>query len=190
MKHALPKCTHPDCEKTANFARFEDALNSFGFRVPGTEVCKDHIESDDFKPLRSLCKVCQETAPSYGLTIERLTHCRNCANEYNKNAEEVLISFRKRKERTPKDEYHSEEDYERIVFPERPRCPREKKIMDSARNVVNVIEELAEPLRDAVKRILVCENVRVVSETVTGYNVILDKFPNVQFVTKTHGIAI
>ena len=189
MKHALPKCTRPDCEKTANFARFE---NAFSF-VPGTEVCKDHIESDDFKPLRSLCEVCREKAPSYGLKIDRRTHCRNCATDYNKNAKEVLISFRKRKEREPKEEdvsEDSEEEYERVVFPERPRCPREKKIMDSARNVVNVIEELAEPLRDAVKRILVSENVRVISETANGYDVILDKSPNVQFVTKSHGIAM
>jgi len=56
--------------------------------------------------------------------------------------------------------------------------------------VVNVIEELAEPLRDAVKRILVSENVRVISETANGYDVILDKSPNVQFVTKSHGIAM
>lgn len=174
MKHPLPKCTHVGCVKTANYALFEDYV-----MAENTQVCKDHIDPDarsSFKALRSLCEVCNETAPTYGVHgTERPTHCRKCALDYNKvDPVNTLVSFRKRKSQSPEpvaeylneEDLNSDEEYERI----RPRCPREleEQIHMEARKIVDVIEGLSKPLSNAVKKLIISENAQVVTSWSKG----------------------
>jgi hypothetical protein len=177
MKQPLPKCTHPDCDKIANYGRGDDEI-----------VCKDHIDqstADLFKPLRSLCQVCGEIAPSYGLKNKDVkpTHCLKCAQHHNSELEAqgvddsslLLESFRKRKSPEPEElehhgEYHDEKifdsdnEYHTIEAPNlRARCPREKHEFDTlalveARKIVDVLEGLNKHLRNAVKKIIIDEN--------------------------------
>jgi len=198
MRVPLHACKHEGCTNKANFTCLTNITHY---------VCKDHVEpTKKYIPLRRLCVVCKETAPTWGLPEKwPATHCKKCAETFNKSEPDLvtpLVSLRKKRKASsppPRSEYMNEEqfdreesddEYEEIEVPEthkpiiRPRCPKEKELFDEARRIVDVIDALSTPLRVAVKELLVTESVRVLYPEEIGrsrvYKFVTGDDPNVQ----------
>jgi len=204
MRAPLHVCMHEGCTNKANFVCRKWNENG---NCRDLQVCKAHVEpTEAYTPLRRLCVVCKETAPTWGLPEKwPATHCKKCAETFNKSEPDLvtpLVSLRKKRKASsppPRSEYMNEEEfdreesddeYEEIEVPEthkptiRPGSPKEKELFDEARRIVDVIDALSTRLRVAVKELLVTESVRVLYHEEIGrsrvYRFAIGDDPNVQ----------
>lgn len=85
----MGKCKTENCNKDAYY----------GYEEKKGIACADHRIKPEMKDvMRTKCKTCKKTTPSYGIEIGKPTHCNKCKSDIMFNVKSKMCEVCKKKQ--------------------------------------------------------------------------------------------